>query len=74
MKFVKGNRVLVGKHKGKYHLGWPRYRQNIKNDLKQTIWEGIDWIHLVQDRAQQLSLVNTNELPGSIKFWDFLTR
>jgi hypothetical protein len=28
-------------------------------DLRGTGWEGVDWIHLVQDREQRQALVNT---------------
>jgi hypothetical protein len=32
---------------------------NIKTDLKETGWEDVDWIHLVQDRDQWQAFVNT---------------
>jgi hypothetical protein len=28
-------------------------------DLKEIWWEGVNWIHLAQDRAQWLVLVDT---------------
>jgi hypothetical protein len=28
-------------------------------DLRETGWEGVDWIHLVEDRDQLRNLVNT---------------
>jgi hypothetical protein len=28
-------------------------------DLRETEWEGLDWIHLAQDRDQWLHVVNT---------------
>jgi hypothetical protein len=28
-------------------------------DLSDTGWEGVDWMHLAQDRDQLLALVNT---------------
>jgi hypothetical protein len=31
---------------------------NIKMDLRQTGWDGMDWIHLTQDRDQWKVLVN----------------
>jgi hypothetical protein len=31
----------------------------IKIDLRETGWDGIDWIHLAQDRDQWRALVNT---------------
>jgi hypothetical protein len=32
---------------------------NIKMDLKEIGWGGIDWIDLAQDRDQSRALVNT---------------
>jgi hypothetical protein len=32
---------------------------NIKIDLKEIGWEGMDWIDLAQDRDQWRALVNT---------------
>jgi hypothetical protein len=32
---------------------------NIKIDLKEIGWEGVDWMHLTQDRDQWRNLVNT---------------
>jgi hypothetical protein len=42
-------------------LGRPRRRwvNNIKIDLRETGWNGIDWIDLAQDGEQWLTLVNT---------------
>jgi hypothetical protein len=28
-------------------------------DVRKTGWEGVEWIHLAQDRDQHLALVNT---------------
>jgi hypothetical protein len=37
-------------------------------DLRETGWDGVDWIELVQDRDQWRSLVNTvMNLRGSLK-------
>jgi len=35
-------------------LGRPRRRweDNIRVDLREIGWEGVDWMHLVQDREQ----------------------
>jgi hypothetical protein len=51
----------VGKPKGKRPLGRPRRRwvDNIKMDLIGIGWDGMDWIHLTQDRDQWRALVNT---------------
>jgi hypothetical protein len=52
----KGNayRILVGKPEGKRPMGRPRRRwvDNIKIDLRETGWNGMDWIDLAQDRDQ----------------------
>jgi hypothetical protein len=51
----------VGKPEGKRPLG--RYRRgcqdNIKMDLREIGWGGVDWIHLVQDRDPWRALLNT---------------
>jgi hypothetical protein len=45
-------RLLVGKSEGKRPLGRPRRRwvDNIKMDLLEIGWGGVDWIGLAQDR------------------------
>jgi hypothetical protein len=54
-------RILVGKPEGKRRLGMPRRRwvDNIKMDLREIGWDGVDWIHMAQDRGQWKALVNT---------------
>jgi hypothetical protein len=54
-------RILVGKPERKRQLGRPRRRWlgNIKMDLRETVWDGMDWIDLAQDRNQWKALVNT---------------
>jgi hypothetical protein len=32
---------------------------NIKMDLREIGWDGMDWIHLAQNRNQWRALVNT---------------
>jgi hypothetical protein len=46
--------VLVRKPEGKRPFGRPRHRWeiNIRTDLRETVWEGVDWMHLTQDRDQ----------------------
>jgi hypothetical protein len=53
--------MLVGKSEGKRPLGRPRRRwaNNIKMDLRERGWSGIDWIDLAQDRDQWIALVKT---------------
>jgi hypothetical protein len=54
-------RLLVGKPEGKRPLGRPRRRwvDNIKMDLGEIGWDGMDWIELAQDRDQWRAVVNT---------------
>jgi hypothetical protein len=53
--------ILVGKPEGKRPLGRPRRRwvDNIKMDLREIGWDGMDWIDLAQERDQWRALVNT---------------
>jgi hypothetical protein len=54
-------RILVGKPERKRRLGRPRRRweENIKTDLREIGWGGMDWIDLALDRDQWMALVNT---------------
>jgi hypothetical protein len=54
-------KILIRKPKGKRPLGRPRHKwkDNIRMDLTKIGWEGMDWIHLDQDRDQWQALVNT---------------
>jgi hypothetical protein len=54
-------RILVGKPEGKRPLRRPRrsWVGNIKMDLREIGWDGVDWIELAQDREQWRALVNT---------------
>jgi hypothetical protein len=46
---------------------------NIKMDLREIGWGGMDWINLAQDRDPWRALVNTVKKPsGSTKYWAFL--
>jgi hypothetical protein len=51
----------VGKPEGNRPLGRPRRRweDNIRMDLREIGWGGMDWIDLAQDRNQWRALVNT---------------
>jgi hypothetical protein len=51
----------VRKPEGKRSLGRPRRRweDNIKMDLREIVWDGMDWIDLAQDRDHWKALVNT---------------
>jgi hypothetical protein len=53
-------RALVGKSEGRRPLGRHRRRweDNIKMDLREVGWGGMDWINLAQDRDRWRVLVN----------------
>jgi hypothetical protein len=51
----------VGKPEGKRPPGRPRCRwvDNIKIDLREIGWDGMDWTNLAQDMDQWRALVST---------------
>jgi hypothetical protein len=53
-------RILVGKPEGKRPLGRPRRRcaDNIKMDLREVGWDGMDWIDVAQGRDRWRAYVN----------------
>jgi hypothetical protein len=53
--------VLVGKPERKRSLGRPRHiwEDNIRMDLREIGWEGVDWMHLAQDKGQCRAVVYT---------------
>jgi hypothetical protein len=54
-------KILGGKPEGKRPLERSRCRwvDNIKMVLRGIVWDGVDWMNLVQDRDHQRSLVKT---------------
>jgi hypothetical protein len=54
-------RILVGMPERKRPLGRPRcgWVNNIKMDLREVGWSGMDWIVLAENRDQWRALVNT---------------
>jgi hypothetical protein len=53
------NRVLVGTPENKRPPERPRqiWEHNIKMYLKETGKEGVEWVHLAQDRDQEWALL-----------------
>jgi hypothetical protein len=63
-RMIKSRRMMwaghvAGKSEGKRPLGRPRRRwvDNVKKDLREIGWDGMDWIALAQDRDQWRALV-----------------
>jgi hypothetical protein len=54
-------RILAGKPEGKKPLRRPKRRWvvNIKMELREIEWGGMDWFDLAEDRDQWRVLVNT---------------
>jgi hypothetical protein len=69
-------KILVGKPVGKRQLGRLRRRweDNIRMDLREIGWEGVDWMNLDQDRDQWQAVVKTvMKLRVPYKVGNFLT-
>jgi hypothetical protein len=54
-------RILVASQKDRRPLGRPRRRwvDNNKMDLREIVWDGMDWINVPQDRDKWRALANT---------------
>jgi hypothetical protein len=54
-------RIFVGKPQRNRPLGRPRrsWMDNIKMDLREIRWGGMEWIDLAQNRDQLRAIVNT---------------
>jgi hypothetical protein len=55
------HKILFGIPEGKKSLGRPirRWDNNIKMDIREIVLEGVDWIHLAENRDWCLAFVNT---------------
>jgi hypothetical protein len=53
-------RILVGRPEGRRPLGRPKHRweDNIKMDLQEVGWKGVDWIDMAQNRDRWRAVVN----------------
>jgi hypothetical protein len=53
-------RILMGRPEGRRPLERPRrrWKDNIKMDLQEVGWGGIDWIDMAQDRDRWRAVVN----------------
>jgi hypothetical protein len=51
-------KYFIGKHEGNTPLGRPRCRckVNIRMDLRETGWKGVNWILVAQDSDQRQAL------------------
>jgi hypothetical protein len=54
-------KFFIGKLEGKRPLGRPsrRWEGNIRMDLWEIGWEGVDWMHFAQHKNQWRAVVNT---------------
>jgi len=67
--------ILVGKPEGNRPLGRPRHKwerreDDIIMDVREIKLEGVDWIHVSQDRDQRRAVVN---ILMNLKFVDWLS-
>jgi len=58
--------LFVAKPEGKRPLRRPRHRweDNIKMDIMEICWEGVNWIYLAQEKDHWKTLMNMG-----ISFW-----
>ena len=68
-------RIVVAKHERRRPLGKPRksWEDNIKMDLQEGGWRGMDWVLLAQDKGRAAGSCEQNNKPsGSLKCGEFL--
>jgi hypothetical protein len=68
-------KVLVGKTEGKRPLGRLHHTlKSIKMHIKQTGWEGMNWIHLTQGRRRKAGCSEHSQEPlGPVRHSSFWT-
>jgi len=74
---INEHSISVGKPEGKRLIGSPkrRWEDRIRMDVMEIGWEGVDWIHLAQDRDQWCALVNmVINIQVPLIMGNFLTR
>jgi hypothetical protein len=74
-EMTNAHKIFGGNPEGKRPHGRPKHRweDNIK-DIKEVAWEGVDWLHLAQDKDWWQALVNSvMKLWVSYKAGNFLT-
>jgi hypothetical protein len=66
--------ILVGKPEGKRPLGRHRlgWEGNVRMDIGDIGWEGVNWIHLAQDGPVAGPCEHGNEPSGSVEVREFL--
>jgi hypothetical protein len=54
-------KIFVGKQEGKRPRGRPgrRWEDNVRMDLQEIGWEGVNWMNMAQDMDQWRAFVNT---------------
>ena len=61
------------KERGKLGRTKRRWEDNIKMNVKDMEWEGIDWIHMAQDRGESRAVVKmVTKVGGFIKCRELL--
>jgi hypothetical protein len=76
-KYRNAYRILVGKTERQKKTTWKtqvQIKKKKKMGLKGTGWKSTDWIHLAQDRDRRSPVEHGNEISGSTKFDNLLTR
>jgi hypothetical protein len=58
---INAFKIVIGKHGRRRPPKRPRRRWEdyISTDLREIEWKGVDWMHLVEDRDQWRTVVNT---------------